>query len=376
MTEQLEQGDAARLSLSLPGQAEQCEILMARGLLGRLPELLDELAPAPHYAVVSDSTVAPLYGQRVADAIGAAGRRARVATFKAGEASKSPDSWVRLVEWLGSKGFGRDGCVVAVGGGVTGDLAGFVAATYARGIRLVQVPTSLLAMIDASLGGKTGIDLRAGKNLAGAFHQPRLVAVDPDVLATLPDAQLREGLAEAVKHGAVADAAYLSEITVRAQAIMERQPDALDPLILGSIRIKTSIVARDALEGGERAVLNFGHTVAHAIELLTDYRVPHGEAVAIGMVAEARIGEQLGVTHAGTADRLRETLSRLGLPTEPPPDVDPSAVVDATRTDKKARAGRVRYSLIERLGTPARGQDGGWTVEVEDTVVEAAVASS
>lgn len=365
-----------RLTLAPRLSGTRTEVRLGRGLLGRLPELLSEHAPAPAYAVVSDENVARLYGAAVRDALEGTGAGAELFSFPAGESSKTPARWAELVEGLGAMGLGRDGCVVALGGGVTGDLAGFAAASYARGVKLVQVATSLLAMIDASIGGKTGLDLRAGKNLAGAFYDPVLVVTDPQLLDTLPDNELRAGLAEAVKHGAIADPGYLEMLEASAAAILRRDPDAVDRVVARSVRIKVAVVERDARESGERETLNFGHTIAHGIEGATRYAVAHGRAVAIGMVVESRIGEGLGVTRAGTADALRGVLESLGLPVGLPAGVDPAAVLAGTRSDKKGRAGAVRYALIEAIGTPARTSSGGWSQAVEDGAVMAALADT
>lgn len=362
-----------RLTLAPRVRTARTEILIGRGLLDRVPSLLAERAPAPAYAVVSDDTVAELYGAGVRAALVADGRTAELFQFPAGEASKTPRRWEQLVEAFGNMGLGRDGCVVAVGGGVTGDLAGFAAAAYARGVTLVQVPTSLLAMIDASIGGKTGVDLRAGKNLAGAFHDPALVVADPALLDTLPVEELRNGLAEAVKHGAIADAAYFHDIMESADAILAREPGAVDRLVAGSVRVKVGVVTRDARESGERAILNFGHTIGHALERVTDYAVPHGHAVAAGMVTEARIGERSGVTEAGAATTVRAALRAVGLPTGFPPGIDTAALLTAARTDKKARDGRVRYALISRVGAAARTPAGGWTHTVSRADMAAAL---
>ena len=361
-----------RRVLTLEPQLEQprTEIVLERGLVDALSALLSERCPAPAYAVVSDETVGGLYGRAVRDALVETGHAAELFTFPPGEASKTTDRWSALVEGFGEMGLGRDGCVVGVGGGVATDLAGFAAATYARGVAYVPVPTSLLGMIDAALGGKTGVDLRAGKNLAGAFHHPALVVLDPDVLDTLPADEFRTGLAEAVKHGAIADADYFAFLESSPRAVLDRSADAVDRLIAGSIRIKADVVQRDAAEAGERAILNFGHTIAHGVERATAYSVHHGEAVAIGMVAEAELGERVGVTDTGTADRLRQALRALGLPVEVPAHVDRSAVVEAARSDKKAREGKVRYALIARIGEPAR-PDGAWTVAVSEDDVRA-----
>lgn len=361
-----------RFTLSPTSPAPRTEIVVGRGTLGRLPELVADQAPASAYAVVSDETVGDLYGAAVTEMLVAAGHAARLFRFPAGETSKTPERWTDLLESFAEMGLGRDGCVVAVGGGVTGDLAGFAASAYGRGIAFVQVPTSLLAMIDAAIGGKTGIDLRAGKNLAGAFHHPRLVAVDPEVLSTLPDAELRSGLAEAVKHGAIADTAYLRFLERSADAILERDRAVVDRVIRDSIRVKAALVQRDAAEAGERAVLNFGHTIAHGLERATGYAVPHGRAVSMGMVVEARVGERIGVTESGTSLKLRAVLEALDLPTSLPAHVDLRTLLEAARSDKKGREGRVRYSLIAALGQPARTADGAWTHAVLDADVLAA----
>lgn len=368
MTDGRPPGDAARITLSVQRPPDRCEIVLGRGVLGALPTWLAAQAPAARYVVVSDETVAGLHGRPAAERIEAAGHAVHLLTFPAGESHKTSGGWARLVEALGDLGLGRDGCVIGVGGGVTGDLAGFAAATFARGVALVQVPTSLLAMVDAAIGGKTGVDLSAGKNLAGAFHQPRLVLIDPDALATLPDRVLHDGLAEAVKHGLIADRAYVEWIGQHASALLDGDPAALDRLVEGSVRIKAGVVSRDPLEAGERAILNFGHTIAHGIEHASQYTVSHGHAVAIGMVAEATLGEREGITRPGTATLVAATLSALRLPTTLPSSVDPDAVIAAARSDKKNRGGRGRYVLLREPGVPARTPDGLWTHGIDDAV--------
>jgi 3-dehydroquinate synthase len=345
------------------------DVHVERGCVRRLDELLGGVVEAAAFAVIADDRVASLHGSAATEALARTGVRTQLLSFPAGEGSKTRETWASLTDALLSLGIGRDGCIIALGGGVTGDLAGFVAATYLRGVPLVQVPTSLLGMIDASIGGKTGVDAPSGKNLIGAFYPPRLVVVDPDVLHTLPDAQLRAGLAEAVKHGAIADPAYLASLPGTADALLAREPDVLERAVRRSLAIKAAIVSDDPRECGRRAILNFGHTIAHAIERITDYAIPHGFAVAMGMVAEARIGETIGLTEPGTADALRRTLIALGLPAEIPGEVPVVALVDATKSDKKARAAQVRYALLTRLGEPARAADGSWTIALDDADV-------
>jgi 3-dehydroquinate synthase len=351
------------------------DVHIERGGLRRLDVLVRGVADAAAYAVIADDRVAALHAAPVVESLA---RRAptQLLTFATGETSKSRVTWATLTDALLASGMGRDGCIVALGGGVACDLAGFVAATYLRGIPLVQVPTSLLAMIDASIGGKTAVDAPAGKNLVGAFHAPRVVVIDSEVLDTLPDAQLRAGLAEAVKHAAIADADYLDRLPALADTLLARTADALDDVIGRSIEIKAAVVSEDPRETGRRAILNFGHTIAHAIETTSEYGIPHGFAVATGMVVEARIGEEAGVSEPGTAATLARILAALGLPTAVPQGLPPLALVDATRTDKKARVAQVRYALLQRPGRPAVTAAGEWTHVVPDDVVLRALAAA
>ena len=357
---------ATAVQVTTPGAPDGgYDVVVEPGALDTLAPRLAAHCPAHRYALIGDASVAALYGERTVESLRGRGLRVDLFTFPAGEAHKTRETWAALTDAMLAAGLGRDAAVVALGGGVVGDLAGFVAATYMRGIPVVQVPTTLLAMVDASVGGKTGVDTLAGKNLVGAFHPPRLVVIDPAVLRTLPAAQLRAGLAEAVKHGAIADAAHLEWVDEHAERLLAADVDALAALVDHSVRIKADFVARDERESGPRKLLNFGHTIGHAVEAATDYGVLHGEAVAIGMVAEARLGERVGVTAPGTAARPEALLSRLGLPTELPAGVTMDEVIGWTRTDKKARAGRVEYALIRRLGEPARTPDGGWSWRVD-----------
>lgn len=337
------------------------------GGLERLPALLRERAPAHRYAVISDARVAELYGESVLDSLIREGLSGTLHPFPEGEGHKTRDEWARLTDLLLEDGVGRDGTVVAVGGGVTGDLAGFVAATYMRGVPLVQVPTSLVAMIDASVGGKTGVDVEAGKNLVGAFHPPRFVLADPGVVGTLPRAERARGLAEAVKHGAILDSAYLEALAGDAPRLLDGEPGPVLRAVRRSVELKAGVVGRDERETGLRRILNFGHTLAHALEAESGYRLAHGSAVATGMVLEARLGERLGITEEGTSQRLTEVLRRFELPVAPPDGTDPERVLARTRADKKRREGRPRYVLLSRPGEVDSGE--GWTHPVPDEVV-------
>jgi 3-dehydroquinate synthase len=342
---------------------------IASGLLDRLGELLEEHLPRRRLALVTDGNVAPLIAGWTGSAEPAWGARLVVPP---GEGSKTREQWSRLSDALLEARFGRDSGIVAVGGGMVGDLAGFVAATYLRGVPFVQVPTTLLAMVDASVGGKTGVDTPHGKNLIGAFHPPAAVLADPRTLLTLPDRELRTGLAEAVKHGLIADAAYFGWIEAEADRILRREPAALERLVRRSVEIKAAVVGADEREAGLRATLNAGHTVAHALEHATGYGLAHGEAVSIGLVAEARLAERLGLAPAGLADRVAALLARLDLPVTAPAGLGPARLLGAMRQDKKNRAEAIRFALPAGLGSMHPGD--GWTVPVPEPLIAEVLA--
>jgi 3-dehydroquinate synthase len=362
------------IPVALPGTAGAAyEIIVGRGVLAQLPRLLRERCPAHRYALITDSRVGTLYGERVSALLADAGLPARVFTFPAGEWNKDRATWADLCDRLVDAGVGRDGAIVALGGGVAGDLGGFVAATLHRGLPYAQVPTTVLAMIDASIGGKTGVDLPVGKNLVGAFHQPRFVLADIDTLGTLPRNQVAGGCAEAIKHGVVADATYAAAVGESAAACLARQPDALAALVERSIRIKAAIVAEDPAERGRRQVLNFGHTVGHALESRSGYELLHGEAIAIGMSVEAWLAEHVGVAEPGTQRRLRDLLARFELPVAVPAALPCDDLLDAMRHDKKGRAGSLRFALPKTIGAMAQSGDGEWTVEIAAAQVRGAL---
>ena len=373
-------GDDATWSRTITGYV----VTVAEGALGRLGQLAASSTPAHRYVIITDDTVRALYAEQAAIQLGDKG--GTLLSIPPGEANKTRESWSRLTDEMLAAGHGRDSAIVALGGGVVGDLAGFVAATYMRGIPFVQVPTTLLAMIDASVGGKTGVDTPAGKNLVGAFHRPAAVIVDPLVLRTLPPRELRAGLAEAIKHGAIADGRYFDWIRRSLPALIrsdgppggvDRRNDSVPEqndsslmvdLITRSIEIKARVVERDEREGGIRRILNFGHTLGHAVEALSGYRLLHGEAISIGMALEAELAERAGIAERGTASTLRQVLSAAGLPTERPQAILPGRVVEAARSDKKARGGMIELSLPSEIGRMA-GEDRGWSVRVGDALL-------
>jgi 3-dehydroquinate synthase len=344
------------------------DIRIGRGLLRELPALL-AAGPTARYAVISDSHVGKLYGEKLVAELQGAGVRAELITFPAGEWNKTRETWSALSDRLLAARFGRDGAVIALGGGVVGDVAGFVAATYLRGIPWVQVPTTLLAMIDSSIGGKTGVDVVQGKNLLGAFYQPTLVVADLDVLATLPGPQLVAGMAEAIKHGVIADAGYCDLLAREHPAIAARDLTVLERVVARSVEIKAEVVSADEREAGRRAVLNFGHTVGHAVEATSGYALLHGEAVAIGMALEARIAERCGTAEAGTAARVAALLERFGLPLETPQGASVDDLLATMGQDKKVRAGEIRLALPRRVGEMHGDAALGWTVPVSEDLL-------
>jgi 3-dehydroquinate synthase len=323
-------------------------ILIGRGLLGAF-DLTPRLA-GRDCLVVTDENVAPAWLARLAGSLG--GARYESLVLPAGERHKTLATAERILDALAGMRAGRDATVVALGGGVVGDVAGFAAACWMRGIAYVQVPTTLLAQVDSSVGGKTGVNHREGKNLVGAFHQPRAVLIDTDVLGTLPDRELAAGLAEVIKHGAIADAGFFAWLEEHIEDLVARSPEALAHAIRRSCEIKAAVVAADEREAGRRALLNYGHTFGHAIENVLGYgEWLHGEAVAAGMVMAA----ELSGLPAAEVSRLRRLIERAGLPVEPPAGCR-AQLVEAMRLDKKARAGELRFVLLERIGEAVVGR--------------------
>jgi 3-dehydroquinate synthase len=359
----------ARVEVELPGCRYRISIgtgLLDNGAAWR------EAIRGVHVLLVSDEHVAPLYAQRLREALlnsalpsGEGGASApgedsadalRVGTLvlPAGEAHKDLAAAARVLDALAQLGATRDACVLALGGGVVGDIAGFAAACWMRGIDFVQFPTTLLAMVDCSVGGKTGVDHPAGKNLIGAFHQPRAVVADPGTLSTLPDRELRAGLAEVIKTACIGDAGFFEWLEAHVDALLARDAEALGHAIATCCRFKAGVVARDERETGERALLNFGHTFGHALEAEAGYgTLLHGEAVAIGMVLAARLSTRLGMAEDADATRLRALLRRCGLPAEPPPGLPADALLARMRLDKKNRAGSLRLILWRGIGHAA-----------------------
>jgi 3-dehydroquinate synthase len=338
------------------------------GGLGRLSDLVKEHLPGRRVAMLADAPVQELYRT---GRLGTPVWSGPTLTFPAGEASKTRDTWAQLTDELLERGFGRDSGIIALGGGVAGDLAGFVAATYMRGLPYVQVPTTLLAMVDASVGGKTGVDTPKGKNLVGAFHHPNAVLADPLVLDSLPQRAFQAGLTEAVKHGLIANRQYFEWLETHAEEIVRRDPGTLAHLIRHSVEIKADVVSADERESGRRAILNAGHTIAHALEQVSGFAVPHGEAVALGLAVECQLAEELGIAPAGLRRRVTQLLTRLGLPDRLNQRLDQTALLGSMSTDKKNRAGEFHFALPSELGR--MHQTTGWTTAVSEPAIRRAM---
>jgi len=324
-------------------------VVIDYGVLSCAGEHLRQLTPATKVAVVTDDHVAPLYLGTLCNSLEAAGFDVIRAIVPAGETNKHLRTLEPIYNTLLSSGIERNTPVIALGGGVVGDMTGFVAATLLRGVPFVQIPTTLLAMVDASVGGKTGVNAGAGKNLIGAFHQPILVLADTNTLNTLPDVEFVSGLAECIKHEVIRDAEGFAWLEEHLDDVLAKKPEVINQFIAHNVQIKANVVMADPLERGERAHLNFGHTFGHAIEKITNYTLPHGYAVGLGMVAATRVALRLNKLDPTSADRIIKLIGRAGLPlTHPSIDVD--RAVRYMAFDKKVVDGKVRLILPDKIG--------------------------
>ena len=322
------------------------------GILDRVGELARDAGLKPgRAAIISDSNVAKLYASRASASLKAAGFDAVVIEIPAGEASKSLDMLAMLYDRMTEAELDRQSVVFALGGGVTGDLGAFAAATYLRGIPVVQIPTTVVAQVDSSMGGKSGVNHRLAKNLIGAFYQPRMILADVESLKTLPEREFREGLAEVIKYGAIMDEPMVSDLERDLDAILRRDATVLEQLVERSLRHKAYVVENDEREGGLRKILNFGHTIGHAIEASSGYgKYLHGEAVAIGMAAACSISRKLASLSERASDRLVELIRRAGLPTSMESQWRTEDFELALRLDKKRVEKQIEFVLIDRLG--------------------------
>lgn len=318
--------------------------------------LLQALIPAKQVMVVTNETIAPLYLESLVEALG--GKQVATCVLPDGEQAKRLDSMLPVFDELLVNGFDRDCYLVALGGGVIGDLAGFVAATYQRGVAFVQIPTTLLAMVDSSVGGKTGVNHPRGKNMIGAFHQPRAVIIDLDLLSSLPEREFQAGMAEVIKYALLGDVAFLEWLEAHLPEVLARETAALSYIIERSCRNKAAIVQADEKEAGQRALLNLGHSFGHAIEGATGYGPwLHGEAIAAGMCMALRMSASLGWISTEERNRGIALIERTGLPTEPPATITPDTFLEFMQRDKKNRGGQQRLVLLQGLGNAVVSSD-------------------
>ena len=325
-------------------------IRISSGLMAEIGADLRQRKIGTKYGIIADDTVAELYGEQCMQSLEAAGLRAELIIFPHGEANKHTGTVTALASELAQRGFDRGDALLALGGGVTGDITGFLAAVYMRGIPFVQVPTTLLSQVDSSVGGKTGVDLPEGKNLVGIFYQPKAVYIDIDVLHTLPPDELRGGLAEVIKYGVIHDTEFFSFLAENRAAVFALQQDVLTQLIARCCEIKAWVVEQDEREGGLRRILNFGHTIGHAVEAASDFQLIHGKAVAIGMCAAAELAVRTGCLAEKDARAVRELIERYELPVTIPAELDRYLIRKYLLHDKKTVGGRVFYVLPETIG--------------------------
>lgn len=351
------------------------EIIIGRDLFPRIAHDLHNYPPGANIAIITDSHVAPLYGNYLKQVLDHQALNSHLIIFEAGEKSKNRTIKAQLEDQMLELGLGRDTLILALGGGVVGDLAGYVAATYNRGIPYIQIPTTVIAQVDSSIGGKTGIDLPQGKNLLGAFYQPKAVFIDIETLKTLPDRELRAGLAEVGKYAVIKDEVLFSFLEKYTQEILRLEYEPWIYLLRRCCEIKARVVEADEREENLRKILNYGHTLGHAIEAWSGYNLRHGEAVALGMVAEGFIAYSLGYLNARALGRIQQLLTRFGLPTALEPTSRIDDIIKLTHWDKKARGGKVQYVLPSRIGEMVR-IDGAYalTIDNEELIKEALVS--
>lgn len=342
-----------KLTCRLPQVTANYTIAIGSGQLLDAKELKSDLEKlGSRFALITDENVAALHGIQLTDALNAHGLDVSLFSFPPGETSKSRRTKEQLEDSLLENGFGRDACILALGGGVVTDLAGYVAATYCRGIPLVMIPTTLLAMVDASIGGKTSVNTPQGKNLVGCIYQPKKVIIDTAVLSSLPLPEVKNGVVEIIKHAMLADSGLFHLLEEHADLVLSSDPVILQKVIVESCRIKNDIVKQDEKENGKRRLLNLGHTVGHALETVTHYVIAHGEAVAIGLVVECRLAWQLGHLSLESFQRIHAILKKYALALKLPENLSIPSLLNAMKLDKKARNGKPRFVILADIGSP------------------------
>jgi 3-dehydroquinate synthase len=367
LTESSARGNANGMSSLKTGKTERVRvelgersynIFIGDNLIGRAAELMRPLSLGRRGVIISDSNVAPRYARQLIESLNRGGYNVALLTLPAGESSKSLQQAKRILEHLPSQRLDRQSFIIALGGGVVGDLAGFVAATYLRGINFIQIPTSLLALVDSSVGGKVGVNLPQGKNLVGAFYQPRLVIADTATLRTLPKRELRSGFAEVIKYGAICDAAFFRWLERNYRRVLRLEGPLIRKAVKRCCELKARVVSADEQESGLRAILNFGHTIGHAMEAIVEYEgLLHGEAVAAGMCCAACLSVKRAGLKKADAMRVHSLIKASGLPSRLASRFAVDVLLQAMRLDKKARDGKVRFVLLKRLGATVVSDD-------------------
>jgi len=345
-----------KVRVKLRKQADNSyDILIGSGLLSKVPSDLKKSKLGNKYAIITDTNVEKLYAKDFLRNFVMNRLDTYLLRFNAGEQQKNRQTKAYLEDELIDFNFTRDSVVIALGGGVVGDIAGFVAATFNRGIPYVQVPTTLLAMVDSSIGGKVAIDHPLGKNLVGAFHQPKKVFIDLDILKTLPKREILNGLAEIIKHAVIADKEFFGFLDKNMEKILSADSKLMEKTIKRACEIKARVVEADEKESGLRKILNFGHTIGHAVEALTNFQISHGEAVSIGMVKEAQLAKELKLISQKDVDKIKAILEKAGASTKLPIGIRHKDIIKKTLLDKKVRGGKVEYSLPLRIGKVKHG---------------------
>jgi 3-dehydroquinate synthase len=359
-----------KLACKIPGSPRQYEIEIGKGILTAQNQFLSSLASK--FAIISDDNVGPLLGEHLKQCLSSSDLEAHLFSIALGEQYKTRATKEALENQLFEKGFGRDSCVIALGGGVVTDIAGYVAATYCRGIPFIMMPTSLLGMVDASIGGKVGVNVSYGKNMLGCICQPKKVIIDLSVLKSLPKQELANGTVEMIKHGLIADLQLFEYLEKSSHELLALDFNVLEKVIFESCRIKKEIVEEDEKETGKRRLLNFGHTIGHALENLTQYALPHGEAVAIGLLVESYLSVRLGMLNQKTFDRIKHLLLQYGLPLKLPCQFSIQAFLEVLTIDKKTLNRQPRFVMIEDIGSPLV-YDSNYCTPIEEYLVRDAL---
>jgi 3-dehydroquinate synthase len=345
------------------------DIIIEDGLLRYIPAKIKEAALGHKFAIVTDSNVEKLYGEKLCREFDKLDLENKIISFQAGEQNKSREVKAWIEDKMLEDKFGRDSAVIALGGGVVGDIAGYVAASYTRGLPYVQIPTTLVACVDSSIGGKTAVDTPHGKNLIGAFHQPWAVFIDVSTLLTLNEKEIREGLAEVIKYGVISDSDLFSFLEENMDHIFSYDKEALTHIITRGCEIKAEVVEKDERESNLRKILNFGHTIGHAVENLSDYTISHGEAISIGMVVEGKIAVKMNLWNQADLNKLVRLIQKAGLPTTVPDYMSAGDIIDTMKLDKKSRGGSIEMVLPDKIGGMAK--DGGsYGIKIEESIIE------